>query len=92
MKNKSQIRKWDQINLKSFCIPKGNPQGKTRTTLRIGRNIFKGRDPQGIHLQNIQTAHAAQYKKYIQTKGKQMDQGSKRLFLSGKRTIVDRHC
>ena len=81
MKNKSQIRKWDQINLKSFCIPKGNPQGKTRTTLRIGRNICKGRDPQGIHLQNIQTAHEALYQKYIQTKKKKMGQRSKWILL-----------
>ena len=70
MKNKPQIRKWDRINLKSFCIPKGNPQGKTGTTLRIGRNICKGRRPQGIHLQNMQTAHAAQCLKHIKTKKK----------------------
>ena len=70
MKNKPQIRKWDQINLKSFCIPKGNSQGKTGTTLRIGRNICKGRHPQGIHLQNMQTAHAAQYQKHMKTKKK----------------------
>ena len=35
MKNKPQIRKWDWINLKSICIPKGNPQGKARIILKI---------------------------------------------------------
>ena len=56
MKNKPQIRKWGWINLKSICIPKGNLQGKIRTILRIGKNICQGRYPQGIHLQNIQSA------------------------------------
>ena len=34
-KNKPQIRKWEWINLKSICIPKGNPQGKARIILKI---------------------------------------------------------
>ena len=79
----TQIRKQDQINLRRFCIPKGNPQGKTRTALRIQRNICKGRDPQGIHLQNIQTACAAHYQKYIQTKKKKKKEPK---FLQGKLT------
>ena len=29
----------------------------------LGENICKWRDQQGINLQNIQTAHAAQYQK-----------------------------
>ena len=36
----------------------------------MGENISKQNHQQGINLQNIQTAHAAQYQKYIQTKKK----------------------
>ena len=91
MKNKPQIRKLGQIDLKSFCIPKGNPQGKTRTTLRIGRNSCKERDPQGIQLQNIQTAHAAHYQKYIQTKKKKWAKDQNGYFSEESLQIADRH-
>ena len=41
----------------------GNYKQNEKTTHRMGENIHKQRDGQGINLQNIQTAHAAQLKK-----------------------------
>ena len=41
---------------------KGNHGQDEKTTLRMGENICK-RSNQGINLQNIQTAHGAQYQK-----------------------------
>ena len=42
---------------------KGNHKQNEKTTLRIGENICKWSNWQGINLQNIQTAHEAQYLK-----------------------------
>ena len=42
---------------------KGNHKQDEKTTLRIGENICKRSNRQGINLQNIQTAHAVQYQK-----------------------------
>ena len=42
---------------------KGNHKQNEKTTHRTGENICKWWDRQGINLQNIQTAHAALYKK-----------------------------
>ena len=42
---------------------KGNHKQNKERILRMGENICKGSNWQGINLQNIQTAHAAQYKK-----------------------------
>ena len=42
---------------------KGNHKQNEKTALRMGENICKRSDPQGINFQNIQTAHAAQYQK-----------------------------
>ena len=41
----------------------GNHQQNEKTTHRMGENICKQSDQQGINLQNIQIAHAPQYKK-----------------------------
>ena len=56
---KTKINKWDLMKLKSFC--KGNYKQDEKTTLRMGENICKRINGQRINLQNIQTAHAAQY-------------------------------
>ena len=40
-----------------------NRKQNKKTTYRMGENICKQCDPQGINLQSIQTAHAAQYQK-----------------------------
>ena len=58
---KTKISKWDLIRLESFCTAKENLKKKEKTTLRIGENICKQSNWQGVNLQNIQTAHAAQY-------------------------------
>ena len=42
---------------------KGNHKQNEKTTHRMGENICKQIDQQGINLQKIQTAHAAQYQK-----------------------------
>ena len=42
---------------------KGNYKQDEKTTLRMGENICKRINGQRINLQNIQTAHAAQYQK-----------------------------
>ena len=42
---------------------KGNHKQNKKTTHRIEENICKWCDRQGINLQNLQTAHAAQYQK-----------------------------
>ena len=42
---------------------KGNHKQDEMTTLRMGENICKQINGQRINLQNIQTAHGAQYQK-----------------------------
>ena len=42
---------------------KGNHKQDEKTTLIMGEDICKWSNGQGINLQNIQTAHAAQYQK-----------------------------
>ena len=41
---------------------KGNQQNE-KTTHRMGENLCKSSNHQGVNLQKIETAHAAQYKK-----------------------------
>ena len=42
---------------------KGNHEQNEKATLRMGENMCKQSNQQGINLQNIQTVHAAQYQK-----------------------------
>ena len=42
---------------------KGNPKQNEKWTHRMGENICKWSDWQGIKLQNLETAHVALYKK-----------------------------
>ena len=46
---------------------KRNHKQDEKTTLRIGEHICKQSNQQGINLQNIQAAHAAQYQKNKQS-------------------------
>ena len=39
---------------------KGNHKQNEKTTYRLGENIYKWCDQQGINFQNIQTAHTTQ--------------------------------
>ena len=45
---------------------KGNHKQNEKTTHRMGENICKQCNWQGINLQNLQTGHAAQYQKHKQ--------------------------
>ena len=49
------------MKLKIFYTSKETINQDEKTTLRIGENICKRSNRQGINLQNIQTAHAVQY-------------------------------
>ena len=49
---------------------KGKHKEDEKTTLRMGENICKWSNWQGINLQNLQAAHAAQYQKNQTTQSK----------------------
>ena len=63
MKIKTKINKWYLTKHKSFCTAKESIK-KKKKTLRLGENICKWSNRQGINLQNIQTHHAAKYQKH----------------------------
>ena len=49
---KAKIKKGDNINLKAFA-QKGNHKQNEKTTYRMGENICKWCDQQGLNFQNI---------------------------------------
>ena len=85
MKIKTKRNKW--VLIKCFLTAKKqtNKQTKTnhkqneKTTHRMGENTGKRNNHQGTDLQNIQTAHAAQYQKNKQLNQK-IGRRSKYLF------------
>ena len=60
MKIKTKINKWGLIKP---LYSKDNHKQDEKITLRMGENICKWSNGQGINLQNIQTAPEAQYQK-----------------------------
>ena len=51
----------------------GNHNQNEKTTYRLGENICKQCDQQGINFQNIQTVYTTQYQK-TKTKGRRLRQ------------------
>ena len=49
---------------------KGNHKQNEKTTYRMGENVCKQWNQQGINFQNIQTAHTTQYQKKQTTQSK----------------------
>ena len=86
MKIKTTKNKWDLIKLKSYCTAKEKkPWINKQTTLRMGGNICKWSNQQGINLQSIQVVHAAQYKKRTDNPSK-LGRRSKLTLLQRRRT------
>ena len=67
---------------------KGNHKQNETTTHRMGENIHKRSDQQGINLQNIQTTHAAQKNQTTQSK---IGRRSKETFLQEDIQMTKKH-
>ena len=81
----------DLIKLKSFCTAKETTDKTKKTTHRMGENICKCSNQQGINLQNIQTAHAAQYQKKPNNLVKKWVENLNRYFSKEDIQIAKRH-
>ena len=72
--NKSENKQLGSNQTEKLLHSKGKHQQNVKVTYRMGENICKRSDQQGINLQNLQTAHAAQYKKQTNKQPKQNGQ------------------
>ena len=59
---KAKINRWDLIKLNKLLHSKGKHKQNEKTTYRMGENICKQCDQQGLNFQNIQTPHTTQQK------------------------------
>ena len=83
MEIRTRINKWNLIKIKNFCSAK-----ETRwkdISLRMGENDCKWSNWPRIHLQNIQTAHEAQFQKNEQSNQK-AGQRTKQTFVQRRHT------
>ena len=74
---KAKINKCDLIKLPCFGIAKEI----IKKTYRMGENTCKWYDPQGLKLQNIQTAHTTQQQKKSNNPIKKCTENLKKTFL-----------
>ena len=56
---KAKINKWNLFKLLNFCTGK-ETINKTKRTCRMGENIYKHCNQQGLNFQNIQNSNRAQ--------------------------------
>ena len=69
---------------------KGSHNKTEKTTCGMGETIYKWNSWQGITLQNMQTAHVAQYKKW-KWPNQKMDRKAKYTFLQRRHTDGQKH-
>ena len=62
MKIKTKVNKWDPMKLQSFCAAKETVNKSKRQSSEWGEYL-PTQQMTGINLQNIQTAHEAQFQK-----------------------------
>ena len=77
--------------LKSFCSAKRNHKQNKNTTHRMGENICKWCNWQGIILQDIQAAHAVQYPKNKEANQKKWAEDLNRHFSKEDIQMAKRH-
>ena len=79
MKIKTKINQWDVIKHKIFCSAK-ETINKMKRQSRVGEDLCKQSEQQGIDLQNIQTSHGALYQE-IKKPNQKMGRKFKHMFL-----------
>ena len=67
-RNKSKNKQMGHNQTYKLLHSQGNHKQNKKTTYRLGENICKQCDQQGLNFQNIQTAHTTQYQKTTQSK------------------------
>ena len=71
--NKNKNKQIGPVQTYKLLHSKGNHKQNEKATYRMGENICKRCDWQGLNLQNIQTTHTTQYQTNKQTTQLKMD-------------------